>query len=147
MQFALLIKALMARSIPQPTSFKNERLQQAAFEGREAAIAYWLSRGADVNARCGHGITPVMRAAGYGNQACLRLLMAAGADLLALDSEGERALDFANRPWSKNSRDETFGWLRDATLAQEQQRELADLAAAPALEAPASQSPRARPRI
>jgi ankyrin repeat protein len=51
-----------------------------------------LRSGADPNAADRYGTTPLMYAAGVGNDTATRLLLAAGADVHRVDTDGETAL-------------------------------------------------------
>lgn len=59
--------------------------------GSAASLAALLRRGADINCRDKTGVTPLMRAAGFGASASVRLLLAAGADVAAVDAAGRTA--------------------------------------------------------
>ena len=62
-------------------------LHKAAAEGNVAAIQKLISGGARVDARDGHGRTPLIVAAHYRKMAVARALIAAGADINALDRD------------------------------------------------------------
>lgn len=68
-------------------------LGEAIVFGQTHIASYLLSRGASVNARYKNGITPLMLAARYAKLDCLKLLLAAGADVDARDDQGQDALD------------------------------------------------------
>ena len=51
-----------------------------------------VDAGADVEARIGYGIRPLMLAAGYGEAAVVEVLLHAGADVLARNDGGLTAL-------------------------------------------------------
>ncbi len=54
-----------------------------------------LDAGANPNAANPNGYTPLMMAAGYGDAAIVRLLLAHGANVRLADSHGATALDYA----------------------------------------------------
>ncbi|XP_066428957.1 ankyrin repeat domain-containing protein 53 isoform X2 [Eleutherodactylus coqui] len=56
-------------------------------------LRYLLRRGADVNVRSAQLSTPLHRAASEGLEDCIALLVAAGADVHAEDSEGHKPID------------------------------------------------------
>ncbi len=56
-----------------------------------------LKGGADVDVQSMHGLTPLMVAAGYGPASQVEVLLAAGADLLLTDDQGQSALDWARQ--------------------------------------------------
>lgn len=114
----------MPKAPRQATPFKNDRLHQAAFEGRVAAVACWLARGADVDDQRERGVTPSMRAAYVGDWDGLRALVGAGADLGLKDQGGQTAADRADLRWPGPMAD----WLRAATIAQSQRLTLSGCA-------------------
>jgi uncharacterized protein len=67
-----------------------------------------LDKGADVNARNGHGGTPLMWAAVYGHEEAAQLLLSRGADASLKDNDGNTAADWAVR----NKRAEVVQVLR-----------------------------------
>jgi ankyrin repeat protein len=87
----------------------NDAASATDMEGREEKIKRLLDAGADVNTIHGSGWTPLMMEARYGPLGgVMELLIAFGAELDLQDSEGETALDIANR----NKRTETAEFLR-----------------------------------
>ncbi|WP_430814278.1 ankyrin repeat domain-containing protein [Carboxylicivirga sp. RSCT41] len=73
------------------------------------AVEVLIKAGADVNAIDSHeNWTPVMFAAGEGQLEVIKLLVANGADLTKLDTDGESALDFA----TANGHAETVKYLQ-----------------------------------
>jgi hypothetical protein len=54
-----------------------------------------IDGGADVNCADSNGMTALMMAAGYGNDAMVALLLSRGADPKLADRAGRRALDYA----------------------------------------------------
>ncbi|XP_073411162.1 ankyrin repeat domain-containing protein 53 [Dendrobates tinctorius] len=59
-------------------------------------LQYLLQRGADVNVRSHSGCTPLHRAASEGLQDCIVVLVDAGADVHAEDSEGNKPIDLCH---------------------------------------------------
>jgi ankyrin repeat protein len=55
-----------------------------------------LDAGAKPNVKCNDGDAPAHYAAAQGNVECLRILAAAGADLEAVDNDGESVLEVAD---------------------------------------------------
>ena len=69
----------------------------AAFEGHVESARVLLERGADLNARGQHNVTPLMMAAAATrpDPAMVRLFLDRGADISARDAAGRSALDWA----------------------------------------------------
>lgn len=70
-------------------------LMQACAAGNAEVVALLLDAGADRNAHDGHGLTPLLEAAGYGHTAVVQRLALAKPDLMAVDSQGRNALMLA----------------------------------------------------
>jgi ankyrin repeat protein len=70
-------------------------LLHAVHKNQLDAAAALLDGGANVNATTPSGMTPLMMAAGYGNDAMVRLLLARGANCGLRDADGEAAVDYA----------------------------------------------------
>ncbi len=70
-------------------------LMHAVHKNQEGAAVSLLEGGADPNAATGHGETPLMMAAGYGQTGMVRILLSHGADPRAKDVHGASALDNA----------------------------------------------------
>ena len=70
--------------------------KMAIWAGAETAVKLHIARGDDPNARDDAGLTPLMIAAARNKAAICRLLIAAGADLAALDPCGRSALAIAS---------------------------------------------------
>jgi ankyrin repeat protein len=83
---ALLVPLLAAQARPQSTSL-DEQLLAAAAKGDVAAVTALLTKGANVNADNGHGVTPLWYAADKGNLDLVKLLLDHGADINAKDLE------------------------------------------------------------
>lgn len=56
-----------------------------------------LERNADINARDGHGLTPLISAAKSGHVETLRVLLSEGPNVHLHDYEGQSALSWARR--------------------------------------------------
>lgn len=70
-------------------------LQHAIHKDQMQSVAALLDGGADPNARGGGRMTPLMMAAGYGQEGIVRLLLQKGADPRLRDPQGEAAIDLA----------------------------------------------------
>jgi ankyrin repeat protein len=71
-------------------------LMNAAWHGHVECLKLLLERGADVNIQGGpFGRSPLLCAATTGSEATVRLLVAKGANVHALDWQGDTALDWA----------------------------------------------------
>ncbi len=70
-------------------------LQHAIHKNQIRSVAALLEGGADPNARGGGRMTPLMMAAGYGQEEIVRLLLSKGADPRRRDPQGEAAVDLA----------------------------------------------------
>jgi outer membrane protein OmpA-like peptidoglycan-associated protein len=76
----------------------NEQLCNAAADGDLAKVTALLAKGADVNARDGHGNTPLMLTAGMnGSRQIVEALLAKGADVKAVNEVKQTALYLAAR--------------------------------------------------
>lgn len=76
-------------------SAASAALQAAAAEGRYDAVEYLLAHGADVNARCYNGNTPLHWAVAYGKPDVAHLLLEHGADVRIRSNDGKTPLDWA----------------------------------------------------
>ena len=65
--------------------------------GYKDMVRLLLERGADVGARAKKQFTPLHNAALNGHDEVVRLLLERGADIGARNSDGDTALDLANR--------------------------------------------------
>ena len=70
-------------------------LMHAVHKQQIKTAAVLLQHGADVNRSAPDGMTPLMMAAGYGNDGMVRLLLAHRADARLKTKDGASALDFA----------------------------------------------------
>ncbi|HSP34205.1 MAG TPA: ankyrin repeat domain-containing protein [Thermoanaerobaculia bacterium] len=70
-------------------------LMHAVHKNQLAAAETLLEHGADVNRTDPNGVSALMMAAGYGNNAMVGLLLRHHADVLARDRGGDTALDYA----------------------------------------------------
>ena len=75
--------------------YAADSLRQAAGEGQAAQVAYWLNRGADVNARDRFGDTPLMYAARNAHPFVAQTLLARGANPRLRDNFGLSAARWA----------------------------------------------------
>lgn len=88
---------LRAGANPNQTGGVNgwTALQHAIHKNQARSVAALLEGGAAPNARGGGRMTPLMMAAGYGQEDIVRLLLANGADPRLSDAQGETAVDTA----------------------------------------------------
>lgn len=70
-------------------------LMHAIHKNQKASVEVLIAAGADMNARCGDGMTALMMAAGYGYADIVRVLLDRGADVHAETSGGDNALTMA----------------------------------------------------
>ncbi len=77
-------------------AYVSARLAQAADEGQAQEAAYWLGRGANINAQDRFGDTPLMAAARNARPNVVRLLLAHGANVHIQDHFGLSAAQWAN---------------------------------------------------
>jgi ankyrin repeat protein len=70
-------------------------LLHAVHKHQLSTAAALLDAGADPNRGYPHNYTPLMMAAGYGDAAMVRLLLARGASTRTMNWEGARAIDLA----------------------------------------------------
>ena len=70
-------------------------LMHAIHKDQKASVEVLLAVGADINARCGDGVTALMMAAGYGYADIVKVLLDNGADIHAETSGGDNALTMA----------------------------------------------------
>ncbi|MGH9873338.1 MAG: ankyrin repeat domain-containing protein [Pyrinomonadaceae bacterium] len=75
----------------------DKDLRKAAEKGDLAKVHQLLSKGADVNAGDGKGVTALMLAAGKGRAEIVQALLDAGADVEARDNNGLTAAMLAER--------------------------------------------------
>lgn len=102
-----LINAVEASDLPEAQALLDQGLDinarsphgwtglLTAARSEPGIVKLLLDRGADPNLPSIFGYTPLMRAAGHGAVEIVRLLLAAGADLDAVDNKGQSALDMA----------------------------------------------------
>ena len=70
-------------------------LMHAIHKNQKASVEVLIDAGADMNARCGDGVTALMMAAGYGYADIVTVLLDHGADIHAETSGGDNALTMA----------------------------------------------------
>lgn len=70
-------------------------LMHAIHKNQKASVEVLVAAGADINARCGDGVTALMMAAGYGYADIVKVLLDHGADVHAETSGGDNALTMA----------------------------------------------------
>ena len=94
------MRALLAHGAdPNELSGTNQwtPLLHAIHKNQLASVTVLLDAKADPNLAAPSGLTPLMMAAGYGQAATVRLLLARGAKATTTDKDGETALDYALR--------------------------------------------------
>jgi hypothetical protein len=70
-------------------------LMHAIHKNQRASVEALVAASADMNARCGDGVTALMMAAGYGYADIVQVLLDHGADIHAETSGGDNALTMA----------------------------------------------------
>jgi ankyrin repeat protein len=70
-------------------------LMHAIHKNQKASLEVLVDAVADMNARCGDGVTALMMAAGYGYADIVKVLLDHGADVHAETSGGDNALTMA----------------------------------------------------
>jgi ankyrin repeat protein len=92
------VRALCARGAdPDQASGRNgwSPLLHAVHTNQLGTTAALLDCGASIDRAAPNGTTPLMMAAGYGDDAMVRLLLARGADAKLRDQDGSAAVDYA----------------------------------------------------
>jgi hypothetical protein len=87
----LLLAGLLSSILSPPLgaeTIQDMSLRAAIHDGRTQEAIRLLEQGADVNGRTSGGYTPLMIAAGVGNEEMVRLLLARGADPGLLNDSG-----------------------------------------------------------
>lgn len=95
-----VVRVFLARGAdPDAHSGVNDwpLLLHAVHKNQLATAEALLDGGADIDRPDPSGTTALMMAAGYGNDAMVKLLLARGADLDLTSHKGQTALDFALR--------------------------------------------------
>ena len=91
--------AEVAKPEPPTTNAPDISIHEAAADGNIEAVKQHLTAGTDVNAKGGHGLTPLHFAAGFSRggvgKEIAGLLIANGADVNAKDSSGATPLGWA----------------------------------------------------
>ncbi len=77
-------------------AYASAHLAQAASDGQAQEAAYWLDRGANINARDRFGDTPLMMSARNAHPDVTRVLLAHGANTTLRDHFGLSAAHWAN---------------------------------------------------
>jgi ankyrin repeat protein len=95
---ALMRAETAADSYTRAQRMMHTLLGEAAEKGLFKEAYRLLRAGADLNAANERGLTPLMRAAGWGQLAVLRLLISRGADMNAKSRDGHTALT-ASASW------------------------------------------------
>jgi ankyrin repeat protein len=106
----LLVVGIVVSLVGCAVQNTDQELRDAARTGTLEDVKYWLSRGADDNAKELAGIagsTPLHEAAGRGDGAMVSLLIAEGADINATDDSG-------HTPLFRAGNEETLRLLLDA---------------------------------
>eukprot|EP01088_Endostelium_zonatum_P012955 TRINITY_DN27280_c0_g1_i1.p1 TRINITY_DN27280_c0_g1~~TRINITY_DN27280_c0_g1_i1.p1 ORF type:complete len:129 (-),score=45.21 TRINITY_DN27280_c0_g1_i1:34-420(-) len=95
------VKAAVAggESVNQTDATTNKRtpLHHAADFGQDDILEFFLSKGANVNAKDRYGITPLLAAVYEGHTACVEKLLAKGADPSAKGPDGKDAFGAADK--------------------------------------------------
>ncbi|MBE7211924.1 MAG: ankyrin repeat domain-containing protein, partial [Gluconacetobacter diazotrophicus] len=86
-----VVKALLERGVPLPSSSHAGPLRNAAGEGHLEIVRLLLDGGADINAQDDHGFTPLAWAAYEGREDACLLLLDRGADGGIKDRDGRNA--------------------------------------------------------
>src|SRR5205814_8326953 len=89
----LLLLPLLAMAAPQPDT--GSRLFDAIHKDDVTAVKTALKAGASSDARDDLGATPLMHAAAYASEDCMRALLASGAKVNATSDSGSTALMWA----------------------------------------------------
>ncbi len=76
-------------------------LDNAAWAGKQEAVAFLLKKGANVNSKNNDGNTALHAAAFVGRLEITQLLVKHGADINIKNRQGETALNSASAPWSE----------------------------------------------
>lgn len=88
------IKKRLQKPVSESTD-KSMSLWMAANSGRLEEVEQLLSEGADINARAGNGMTPLILASWNGHTKVVELLLRKGADVNAKTNIGSTALKLA----------------------------------------------------
>jgi Ankyrin repeats (3 copies) len=81
----------------------------ALLSGVEPAVEAFIARGEDLNSRDGNGLTPLMISAVRNKPRLCKLLLDAGADLSAVDRDGNDAIALAAIHGASEAADLLFG--------------------------------------
>ncbi|XP_031630464.1 myotrophin [Contarinia nasturtii] len=72
-------------------------IHYAADYGQSDVLRYLINKGADVNTRDKHGITPILAATWEGHTNCVRILLENGADKSITTPDGTSLIDAAEK--------------------------------------------------
>ena len=97
MGMGLLSAVLLALTVGRVchSTYAGAGLAQAAQNGQVEGVEYWLTQGADINARDRFGDTPLMYAARNAHPRVVKTLLAHGADARLRDHFGLTATQWA----------------------------------------------------
>src|SRR5947208_15070131 len=101
MSIARAVLFSLVAIMPAAAAVSSEELCRLIRNGDAAGLSGALAKGADVNAKDSHGVTPLMCSAVVGSADEMKLLIDAGADVNAKNTFGATALLWAAGDISK----------------------------------------------